>query len=123
LVAWKDMREAWRAVADALPLLVRAEEVLVLEVVRDEAEKGEQARARADDAAAFLVRHGAPARGAAAGLRGRAVADEVLFAAERQGADLVVGGAYGHTRLREWAFGGVARDLLARCPICCLLSH
>jgi hypothetical protein len=89
LVAWKDTRETRRAVADALPLLVRAEEGLVLEVVRNEAEEGEQARARADDAAAFLARHGALARGAAAGLRGPAVADEVLFAAERHGADLV----------------------------------
>ncbi|MBD0275831.1 MAG: universal stress protein [Acetobacteraceae bacterium] len=123
LVAWKDTREARRAVADALPLLVRAEEVLVLEVVQDDAEEVEQARGRADDAVAFLARHGAPARGGAAGLRGPAGADELLFAAERQGADLIVAGAYGHTRLREWAFGGVTRDLLARCPTCCLLSH
>ena len=39
------------------------------------------------------------------------------------GADLVVAGGYGHARLREWAFGGVTRDLLSRCPVCCLLSH
>ena len=51
------------------------------------------------------------------------MADELLLAAERHGADLVVAGGYGHARLREWAFGGVTRDLLARCPKCCLLSH
>ena len=71
----------------------------------------------------LLTRHGATARGEAVERRGRAVADDLLLAAERHGADLVVAGGYGHARLREWAFGGVTRDLLARCPKCCLLSH
>ena len=75
------------------------------------------------DVAALLARHGATARGEPLELRGRAVADELLLAAERHGADLIVAGGYGHARLREWAFGGVTRDLLARCPKCCLLSH
>jgi len=123
LVAWKDAREARRAVADALPLLTRAEEVLVLEVTRGDAEEGEQARRRVEDVAALLARHGATARGEAVEQRGRAVADELLLAAERHGADLIVAGGYGHARLREWAFGGVTRDLLARSTKCCLLSH
>jgi nucleotide-binding universal stress UspA family protein len=122
LVAWKDAREARRAVADALPLMIRAEETLVLEAVQDE-DQGEQARRRVDDVAAFLARHGAAARGDVIETRGRAVADDLLLAAERHGADLVVAGGYGHARLREWAFGGVTRDLLARCPKCCLLSR
>jgi len=37
--------------------------------------------------------------------------------------DLIVAGAYGHSRFGEWAFGGVTRDLLRTCPVCCLLSH
>jgi nucleotide-binding universal stress UspA family protein len=123
LVAWKETREARRAVADALPLLVRAEEVLVIEVVSGDADEVEQARRRVGDVAALLARHGATARGDTAELRGRAVADELLLAAERHGADLIVAGGYGHARLRELAFGGVTRDLLARCPKCCLLSH
>jgi nucleotide-binding universal stress UspA family protein len=122
LVAWKDTREARRAVADALPLLTQAEEALVLEVVRDDDER-EQARRRVDDVVAFLVRHGAATRGDVLESRGRVVADDLLLATERQGADLVVAGGYGHARLREWAFGGVTRDLLARCPKCCLLSR
>ena len=43
--------------------------------------------------------------------------------AAEQGADLLVAGAYGHTRIREWAFGGVTRDLLLHGPHCTLLSH
>jgi nucleotide-binding universal stress UspA family protein len=37
--------------------------------------------------------------------------------------DVLIAGAYGHSRLGEWAFGGVTRDLLAGSPICCLFSH
>ena len=122
LVAWKDTREARRAVADALPLLSRAEEVLVVEAAPEAEERG-QALRRADDVAALLAGHGATARGEALEPGGGAVADDLLLAAGRHGADLVVAGGYGHARLREWAFGGVTRDLLARCPVCCLLSH
>ena len=52
-----------------------------------------------------------------------AAADALVRAAERHGADLIVAGGYGHTRSREWAFGGVTRSLLRGCPMCCLLSH
>ena len=45
---------------------------------------------------------------------------EKLF---QYGADLIVAGAYGHTRLREWVFGGFTRDLLQRSPLCVLLVH
>jgi nucleotide-binding universal stress UspA family protein len=37
--------------------------------------------------------------------------------------DLLVAGAYGHSRLGEWVFGGVTRELLAESPVCCLFSH
>nr|WP_284210224.1 universal stress protein [Methylorubrum aminovorans] len=47
----------------------------------------------------------------------------MIEAASEQAADLIVLGAYGHGRLREWVFGGVTRDLLAGAPICCLMSH
>ena len=53
-----------------------------------------------------------------------AIAGEVLvrFAQDVQ-ADLIVAGAYGHSRLGEWMFGGVTRELLTRSPVCCLFSH
>ncbi|WP_147020078.1 universal stress protein, partial [Methylorubrum extorquens] len=47
----------------------------------------------------------------------------LVDAAAEQAADLIVTGAYGHGRLREWVFGGVTRDLLAGAPVCCLMSH
>jgi nucleotide-binding universal stress UspA family protein len=40
-----------------------------------------------------------------------------------EGADLLVAGAYGHSRLGEWIFGGMTREILASCPVCCLMSH
>ncbi|MEJ0097216.1 MAG: universal stress protein [Bauldia sp.] len=55
--------------------------------------------------------------------RSGAVEDQILDYAKRQNADLIVAGAYGHTRLREWVFGGVTRGLLTRAPIPCLFSH
>ena len=57
LVAWKDTREARRAVWDALPLLQKAKEVTVAEVVEDEEGRG-AARNRVDDVAGWLARHG-----------------------------------------------------------------
>ena len=49
--------------------------------------------------------------------------DELMHFARKQEADLVVMGAYGHARLREWMFGGVTRDLLLRRAVCCLMCH
>ena len=50
-------------------------------------------------------------------------ADQIIAFAEDEGADLLVTGAYGHSRLNEWIFGGMTRDLLSSSPICCLMSH
>jgi nucleotide-binding universal stress UspA family protein len=121
LVAWKDSREARRAVVDALPFLAKAQTVSLLEVA-EEADR-ESAAARTDRVASFLERHGVNARPEARTQRERSAADELILAAEQRQADLIVAGGYGHARLREWAFGGVTRDLLKRSPKCCLLSH
>jgi nucleotide-binding universal stress UspA family protein len=50
-------------------------------------------------------------------------ANALLRMIEEQNIHLMVAGGYGHSRLGEWAFGGVTRDLLAESPICCLFSH
>jgi nucleotide-binding universal stress UspA family protein len=125
VVGWKDAPQARRAVADALPLLLRAEGVVVLRVLRPGASEEEPgaARAGAEEVARFLARHGVPARAETRVLGEASVADELVAAARERGADLIVSGGYGHARLREWAFGGVTGDLLSRCPVCCLLSH
>ncbi|HEY4773676.1 MAG TPA: universal stress protein [Xanthobacteraceae bacterium] len=120
-VAWKDAREARRALADALPFLQLADSIELLEVCEWGAE--EQTLRRLKDVAGFLARHRITSVTERV-LPGAGNAGEVLlrFVADEQ-ADLIVAGAYGHTRLGEWMFGGVTRDLITKSPVCCLLSH
>jgi nucleotide-binding universal stress UspA family protein len=118
VVAWKNTPESQRALADALPFMKGASSVVLLSVQ----EKGESDPSVAD-AKGFLVRHGIAAK-TDVRVRGKAsVEDEILDSAARHKADLIVAGAYGHTRLREWVFGGVTRGLLDRSPVPCLFSH
>jgi nucleotide-binding universal stress UspA family protein len=121
VVAWKDTREARRATVDALPLLHKARDVIVVELL----EPGEDqvaAKARVDDVAHWLVRRGISASSIATrALIG--VADRLAILAQDEGAGIIVAGAYGHPRLREWAFGGATRDLLHQQKCCALLSH
>lgn len=121
VVAWKDSREARRAVADALPLLRRASSVRVVELCRPS--DAPAVAPAVEEVAGYLARHGVEATAEAQEMTEGTAADALVRAAERHGADLIVAGGYGHTRLREWAFGGVTRSLLRRCPVSCLLSH
>ncbi len=120
-VAWKDCREARRAVSDAIPMLQNAEEVLLAQVsetaVEDKALKG------LDDVANYLKRHRVCVTTKVYLRREEAIASDLLGFAQTEGADLLVAGAYGHSRLGEWMFGGVTRDLFEMSPICCLLAH
>ncbi len=115
LVAWKNTREAAVALAAALPLLRRATEVRV--AVIEEGGAGEQRReAAGDDIGRYLSRHGVNAEiRLIAGWTDTAAA--ILNEAEKSAADLIVLGAYGHSRLREWALGGVTREVLSRSPV------
>lgn len=121
IVGWKDTREARRAVQDALPLLRLAERVIVVEIA---AEDLADARARTQDVADWLTGHGVAASGRAVvattgeGAQLRNIAGDLEL-----DAGLVVGGAYGHTRLREWVLGGVTRDFLLNPSRCSLVSH
>lgn len=120
VIGWKESREARRAVQDALPFLHEASRVSIVEICEQGYEN--EVRWHMDDLAHYLTRHritvGAPIIAHA-----KTEADELVNIASKQGADLVVTGAYGHSRLGEWIFGGVTRDLLAKSPICCLMSH
>jgi nucleotide-binding universal stress UspA family protein len=121
VIGWKDTREARRAVRDAIPFLRKATRVTIMEICP----LGEEgaAQERMDDVVRYLNRHHIIGRprvilhgdGSGAALLTRLAQDE--------GADLLVTGAYGHTRLGEWIFGGVTRELLTTSPICCLMSH
>lgn len=108
VVAWKDTPEARHAIADSLPFLKGARDVLVAEV--DEGDYGAE-RLSLDDAVAWLTAHGVKVRGDILPMAGTP-ASTIQAAAVSMGADLVVSGGYGHTRLREWLFGGMTQDLL-----------
>jgi nucleotide-binding universal stress UspA family protein len=119
MVAWKEAREARRAVNDALPLLRKVEEVVIAEVVENEADRV-AAHGRVDDVASWLDHHGIAASTRVFHFPEREDPLEKLW---QYGADFFVAGAYGHTRLREWVFGGFTRDFLRRCPRCSFLAH
>jgi nucleotide-binding universal stress UspA family protein len=121
LVAWKDTREARRAVCDALPLLHKAAEVIIVELAERDADRA-AAKTRVDDVAAWLVRRGINAAAIAAKVL-IGVSAQIDLIAQDEGADIIVAGAYGHTRFSEWVFGGVTRELLRRGKRCALLSH
>lgn len=104
VVAWKDTIEARRAVSAALPCLRPAERVLVAAVGTDDPDS-------LSDVVRLLMRHGVRAEAKAVG-EADAPEEELVELALREGADLIVSGAYGHSRLREWAFGGFTRTLL-----------
>jgi nucleotide-binding universal stress UspA family protein len=121
LIAWQDSREARRAVRDSLPFLAAADEVLLTQVC--EQDDSERAKGPVHDVARYLAQHRI---GASAGIMlkaGGGVADELIRVAQLEKIDLIVAGAYGHSRLGEWVFGGVTADLLAHSPVCCLFSH
>src|SRR6516162_4710899 len=111
VAAWKDTRECRRAVRDALPFLQQAKEVLLVEVGEDESRS--QAKKNLADVAAYLVRHRViVAAEVWRRPRGPAAA-ELLHVVKEEKADLIVAGGYGHSRLGEWIFGGVTRELLS----------
>lgn len=117
LIAWKNTLQSRRAISDAMPLLKRADQVEVLRVTND------TDRTELDDVVAYLGLHGINATGAIRAPDSAGVAATILSATESLGADLIVSGAFGYSRLREWFFGGVTRDLLDRSPVCCLMAH
>lgn len=120
VLAWKNTREARRAVVDALPMLEKASHVDIVEIAAQE--ELAAAQTHLDDVVGWLTRHGVVATAHARLADGD---DDVWLdsmLAERD-ADIVVAGAYGHSRLREWALGGVTRTLLKHTFRSSLLSH
>jgi nucleotide-binding universal stress UspA family protein len=120
-IGWKDTREARRAVQDALPFLGLASRVTVVEA--DQEGEGSTALARLNDVALYLQRHHIECQTKITMHQEGSGAAQLIKVAQEERADLLVTGAYGHTRLGEWIFGGMTRDLLSSSPICCLMSH
>ena len=109
-----------RPAADALPLLKEADQVTILEIT-DEANRS-SAQRHVEDVAAWLGEHGVsatPQAIAASGTETSYLHAELL---DRR-CDLLVAGAWGHSRLSQFVFGGVTRDILMDPSFCVLLSH
>ncbi|MER9371119.1 universal stress protein [Mesorhizobium sp. M0491] len=119
LIAWNDTREARRAVADAMPLLIHARDVVIATVDRGSpTHSGTTA-----DVEHFLARHGVKARSEVLDARCCEPADVLGRISQEMAADLIVLGGYGHSRIRERTFGGVTRSLLRTGSIHRFISH
>jgi nucleotide-binding universal stress UspA family protein len=120
VIAWNASREATRAVHDAMPLLVKAKKVTIFTF----SPRASALRAASDMLADHLQRHGVVARISDWTDTGDLSALEALFASlDTQDADLIVAGAFGHSRLFESLFGGVSVDLMRQPTAPILLSH
>ncbi|MEY3082602.1 MAG: hypothetical protein RJA94_2587 [Pseudomonadota bacterium] len=122
IIGWDGGREASRAAFDALPLLKKAAKVRVVRIdpQKDPSLRGSVAGA---DLAEALARHGVKAEAQGYPTDGQDEGQALMRCAEDSGAGLIVMGAYGHSRLAEFIFGGATRFVLNRlvCPV--LMSH
>ena len=120
MIAWKDVREARRAVADALPFLKAADMVRIVTV--DEGRYSAE-RIGLDHILGWLQAHDVVATGEVLPMVDGIASNAILNAAAALDADLIVAGAYGHSRLREWILGGMTRDLLSADRVSLFLSN
>jgi nucleotide-binding universal stress UspA family protein len=121
LVAWKDVREARRAVFDALPILAAAKEVTIAEIPEQVGHRAD-AVSRVADVAVWLRSHGIVAH-TIVPEKAAGVTEQLDRIAATIGAGAVIAGAYGHSRFREWVLGGVTRHLATESRRCAFLSR
>jgi nucleotide-binding universal stress UspA family protein len=119
LVAWNATREAARAMTDAIPLLRRAAAVKILAINPGPLDGALPAA----DIALYLARHGVRAEAVADRQSEVDVGNELLSRAADFDSDLIVMGAYGHSRLREIVMGGATRTILSSMTVPVLMSH
>jgi nucleotide-binding universal stress UspA family protein len=120
-IGWIDTREAARAVTEAMPLLRLAASAHLICV----AGSGDVAvrQSALSDVAAHLERHGVSVNAHVIAADSGVAATAILDEAHRVSADLIVTGAFGHSRLHEWILGGATRDLLAKSDVPLLMAH
>jgi nucleotide-binding universal stress UspA family protein len=120
LICWDGSRPAARAIADALPFLMRAKSIEIVVVTGERDKSGELTGA---NMSRHLARHGVTVEinKIAAGSSG--VQNAILNHTSGSGADFLVMGGYGHSRLREFILGGVTRSVLGAMPVPVLMSH
>jgi len=119
-VAWDFSRAAARAVSDAMPLLEKAKKVRVVTVV---AEKRLDTKHSAEELSKNLSRHGVDVVLDRVDAKGRPIGAVLEAYVVSHEVDLLVMGAYGHSRLREFVLGGATRSLLSKPPLPVLFSH
>jgi nucleotide-binding universal stress UspA family protein len=121
VVAWNGSREAARALAEAMPFLHLAKEVVIL-VVTDEP-PAEEETVLGSEAVSHLQHHGIDAILHRTTNDNGNVAGKLMDEVERRRAGLIVMGGYGHARLREWLLGGVTYDLMHAAAVPVLMAH
>ncbi len=120
-IAWKETAESARAISAAMPLLARADRILILSV---EDGYGSAATMESAERAAQQLRwHGVNSEAHYLTPGDDTVAGAVVKSARENRADLIVSGGYGHSRLRELVLGGVTRDLLRESPLPLFFFH
>lgn len=121
VVGWNDTREATRALHDSMPLLWRAKRVEIVWVDPPEQHNGNHDPLA--DMVEALKRHGVPAQAVRLASGGRKPGQVLLTHAQDGGADLLVSGAWGHSRLREYVFGGATHRLLKDMTLPVFMAH
>ena len=120
VVAWDFSRPAARAVADALPILEKAKQVRVVTVTN---EKIIDTKRSGEELAKYLSRHGVQVVLDNVDAAGQRIGNVLEAYAASRNADLIVMGAYGHSRVRDFILGGATKSMLSRPPIPIFLSH
>ncbi len=118
VIAWNGSAQASRAVAAAMPFLEAADKVTVLT-----AEEDGQFIANAADLTGYLAWHGITASSGAVNTGSTPIGEAILGEANRAGADLLVMGGYGHSRVREVVLGGVTYHVLEHAGVPVLMAH
>lgn len=122
VVAWKDRAEAARALTAAAPLLAKAKRIIAVHISEGTPAAGKKASA-VEQLGAQLRKNGYPVEVREANFDAGTVAGQLRAVVAETNADLLVSGAYGHSRLRELILGGVTEELIDNCAVPVLLFH
>jgi nucleotide-binding universal stress UspA family protein len=122
MIAWKDGPEAARAVAAAMPILSHARHVTIVSVSENDS-RADSDRVSAENAAEYLRWHGIKAKIQVSNSPATSISEKLEEIAFDLDADMLVMGAYGHSRMREFVFGGVTKDLLRACAVPLFMTH
>jgi nucleotide-binding universal stress UspA family protein len=119
-VAWDFSRPAARAVADALPILKKAKQVYIVTITNEKSISG---RRSAEELARNLVSHDVHVILDTADAGGRGIGEVLTSYVDSVGGDILVMGAYGHSRMRDFILGGATRSMVSKPPVPIFMSH